>query len=124
MPLRLRSPRPWSWDGLRDRTLALYRSQRDGRERVAALVWQADDPRVTVGEARSPLLALTMDVEPEPGEGNEVAIAGFDSLEAARAHCVEFVGAATEASWESLAETAQIGLYATIREPSFAERGQ
>lgn len=123
MPLRLRSSRPWSWDGLRDRTLAIYSSPRDGRERVAALVWQADDPRVTVSGARPPLLALTMDVEPEPGERNAVAISGFESLEAARAHCVEFAGAATEAGWESLGETAQIGLYATIREPSFADPG-
>lgn len=123
MPLRLRSSRPWSWDALRDRTLAIYRADRDGRQRVAALVWQADDPRVTVGAVRPPLLALTMDVDPEPGERNAVAIAGFESLEAARAHCVEFAGAATEASWESLGETEQIGLYATIREPSFADRG-
>ncbi|MEX1140968.1 MAG: hypothetical protein WD993_07800 [Thermoleophilaceae bacterium] len=123
MPLRRSDSRPWSWDRLGDRTLAVYRSAHDGRERVAALVWQADDPRVTVDGVRPPLLALTMDLEPEPGERNAVAMAGFDSLEAARGHCVEFAGGTTEIAWSSLAETAQIGLYATIRDPGFADAG-
>jgi hypothetical protein len=123
MALRPRASRPWSWNQVRRRTLAIYQSERDGRLRMAMLVWQADSPRVAVGEATPPLIALTMDVEPEPGEDNAVALTGFDSLEDARAHCVEWTGATTEVSWDSLGETAQIGLYASIREPSFADPG-
>jgi hypothetical protein len=112
--------RPWSWNQVRARTLAIYQSGRDSRLRMAVLVWQADDPRVTVANASPRLLAFTMDVEPEPGAENSVDLAGFDSLEAARAHCVEWVGASDEVTWESLGETAQIGVYASIREPGFA----
>lgn len=123
MALRSRSSRPWSWTQVRHRTLATYRAERDARERIAVLVWQADDPRVTVEGAQPPLLALTLDLAPEPGAANAIALAGFDSLERARAHCVDFAGAAAEVDWESLPETAQIGIYATIREPGFADRG-
>jgi len=123
MSIRARDPRPWSWKQVRKRTLAVYQAPREGRLRMAVLVWQADDPRVPVDGTPPPLLALTMDVEPEPGRENAVALAGFDSLEAARDHCVDWTGGATEVSWDSLAETAQIGLYAAIRDPGFADRG-
>jgi hypothetical protein len=108
---------------VRKRTLAIYRSERDGRLRMAMLVWQADNPRVAVDGSNPALIALTVDVEPEPGEDNAVALTGFDSLEQARAHCVAWTGDTAEVSWDSLGETAQIGLYAAIREPSFADRG-
>lgn len=120
---RPRGPRPWSWNQVRKRTLAIYESDRDGRLRIAMLVWQADSPRVTVDGAAPPLIALTIDVEPEPGESNAVALASFESLEDARAHCLEWTGDTAEVSWDSLGETAQIGLYASIREPGFADRG-
>lgn len=90
---------------------------------MAVLVWQADDPRVKVEGKAPSLLAFTMDVEPEPGQENVVALAGFDSLESARGHCVGWTGGTAEVSWDSLGETAQIGLYAAIRDPGFAERG-
>lgn len=112
--------RPWSWEDVRMRTLAIYRSDRDERERTAVLVWQGDDPRVAIGDATPALLAITVDAEEEAGSDNVIAIAGFDSLEAARAHCVEWAGKDTEASWDSLGEAAQVGVYAAIREPGFA----
>ena len=63
MPLRSRSPRPWSWEELREqRILAVYRAERDGRERTAVLVWQGDDRRVTVGDAAELLISTI-----EPG---------------------------------------------------------
>ena len=102
------------------RTLAIYRSDRDERERTAVLVWQGDDPRVTVGGATPALLAITVDAEEEAGADNVIAIAGFDSLEAARAHCVEWAGQDTETGWDSLGEAAQVGVYAAVREPGFA----
>jgi len=86
-------------------------------------VWQGDDPRVAVDGATPTLLAVTLDAEDEAGADNAIAIAGFDSLEAARAHCVDWAGNDTEASWDSLGEAAQVGVYAAIREPGFAERG-
>jgi hypothetical protein len=101
------------------RTLAIYRSNRDERERTAVLVWQGDDPRVTVGAATPALLAVTVDAEEEAGADNVIAIAGFDSLEVARAHCVEWAGG-NEADWDLLGEAAQVGVYAAIREPGFA----
>lgn len=90
---------------------------------MAVLVWQADDPRVSVAGATPFLLAFTMDVEPQPTTDNAVTLTGFDSLEQARAHCIEWTGGANEVSWESLGEAAQIGVYASIREPGFAEPG-
>ena len=123
MPSRRRSVRPWSWEAVRGRTLAVYRSVRDGRERTAVLVWQGDDPRVAVGAARPALLVVTVDAEHEAGPDNAIAIAGFDSLEPARAHCVDWAGTAVEASWDSLGEAAQVGVYAGIREPGFAGGG-
>ena len=113
----------WSWDEVRGRTLTIYSAERDGRTRTAVLIWQGDDPRVAVGGATPPLLAFTMDVEVEADEDNAVALAGFESLEAARAHCVDWVGSADEAAWETLGEAAQIGVYASIREPGFAAHG-
>jgi hypothetical protein len=122
MIARRRSARPWSWDGVRQRTLAVYRSAGAGRERTAVLVWQGDDARVTVGSTAPPLLVVTVDAEHEAGADNAIAIAGFDSLELARAHCVDWTGTADEAPWEALGEAAQVGVYAAIREPGFAER--
>lgn len=116
---KARAARVWSWDDLRARTLAIYHSDRGERERVAVLVWQGDDRRVTVGGATPALLAVTVDAEEEAGDGNVIAIAGFDSLEAARAHCVEWAGGG-EADWDMLGEAAQVGAYAAIREPGFA----
>lgn len=124
MALRPRSARPWTWGKVRDRTLAVYSSAHGDRARTAVLLWQGDDARVEVDGAAPPLLAITLDVEHEAGEHNAVAIAGFDSLEAARSHCVEWAGTADEASWDSLGEAAQIGVYASVREPGFAERGR
>jgi hypothetical protein len=114
---------PWSWEQVRERTLAVYATDRGARTRVAVLAWQGDDPRVAVDGARPPLLVFTLDVEHEADEHNTVALAGYDSLEAARARCVEWAGAATEVGWDGLGEAAQIGLYASIREPGFADRG-
>lgn len=116
---RARANRSWSWDDVRERTLVIYRSDRDGRERTAVLVWQGDDPRVAVGGTTPALLVVTVDAEEEAGADNAIAIAGFDSLEAARAHCIDWAGGA-EASWELLGEAAQVGVYAAIREPGFA----
>ncbi len=118
-----RGARSWSWDDVRARTLAIYRSDQAGRERTAVLVWQGDDPRVAVGAATPALLAVTVDAEDEADADNAIAIAGFDSLEAARAHCVDWAGEYSEASWDLLGEAAQVGVYAAIREPGFAERG-
>lgn len=120
---RTRGSKPWSWDDVRERTVAIYRSTGGGRERTAVLVWQGDAPRVTVAGAMPALLAVTVDAEEEAGADNTIAIAGFDSLEAARAHCVDWAGAATEVGWDTLGEAAQVGVYAAIREPGFAERG-
>jgi hypothetical protein len=117
---RARGTRSWSWDEVRARTLAIYRSGSDGRERTAVLVWQGDDRRVTVGGSPPALIAVTVDAEDEAGADNAIAIAGFDSLEAARAHCVDWAGDALEMGWESLGEAAQVGVYAAIREPGFA----
>jgi hypothetical protein len=122
MTLRRRSARPWSWEAVRARTLAVYRSAQDGRERTAVLVWQGDDPRVALGAATPALLAVTVDAEHEAGADNAIAIAGFESLEPARAHCVDWAGTTLEASWDSLGEAAQVGVYAAIREPGFAAR--
>lgn len=121
MPLRSRGSRPWSWDDVGARTLAVYQSERDGRLRTALLLWQGDDPRVPVDDGSPRLVAFAIDAAAEPGTDNAVALAGFDSLEAARAHCVDWVGAATQVDFEALGETAQIGIYAAIREPSFAD---
>ena len=123
MTPRLRSARPWSWEAIRRRTVAVYRSAHEGRERTAVLVWQGDDPRVAIGDATHALLAITVDAQPGAGADNSIAIAGFDSLEPARAHCVDWAGTATETSWNSLGEAAQVGVYATIREPGFATPG-
>lgn len=112
--------RLWSWNDVRRRTVAIYRSNRDGRERTAVLVWQGDDRRVAVDGATPAMLTVTVDAEQEAGADNAIAIAGFDSLEAARAHCVDWAGTEAEASWESLGEAAQVGVYAAIREPGFA----
>jgi hypothetical protein len=117
---KTRAARSWSWDDVRLRTLAIYRSNRDERERTAVLVWQGDDPRVTVGGSLPALLAVTVDAEEEAGADNSIAIAGFDSLEAARRHCVEWAGNGAEADWDSLGEAAQVGVFAAIREPGFA----
>lgn len=116
-----RSLRPWSWDEVRGRTLAIYRSERDGHLHTALLLWQGDDPRVPIGEAAPRLIAFTMGLSAEPGAANAVALAGFESLEAGRAHCVDWAGATTEVGWDALGETAQVGIYAAIREPSFAD---
>jgi hypothetical protein len=120
MARRSRSPAPWSWDEVRGRTLAVYRSERDGRERTAVLVWQGDDPRVEVAGALPRLVAIVVDAEREAGAENAIELAGFDTLEAARAHCVEWAGSATEASVDALGEAAEVGVYAAIREPGFA----
>jgi hypothetical protein len=117
---KTRGSRPWSWEEVRTRTLAIYRSDAAGRERTAVLAWQGDDPRVAIAGRAPALLAVTVDAEQEAGADNVIAIAGFDSLEAARAHCIEWVGAATEAGWDSLGEAAQVGVYAALREPGFA----
>jgi hypothetical protein len=122
MAPKARGTRPWSWEDVHMRTLAIYRSDQAGRERTAVLVWQADDPRVAIDGAAPALLAITVDAEEEAGADNVIAIAGFDSLERARAHCVEWAGADVEASWDSLGEAAQVGVYAAIREPGFAGR--
>lgn len=119
---KTRTRRPWSWTDVRVRTVAIYRSDADGRERTAVLVWQGDDPRVGVGDALPRLLVVTVDAEHEAGADNAIAIAGFDSLELARAHCVEWSGTASETDWESLGEAAQVGVFAAIRQPDFAER--
>ena len=116
-----REQSPWSWKQVHGRTLAIYQAPHDRRLRTAALVWQRDDPRVTVDGATPPLLVFEMDLDPEPGAENTVSLAGFDSLEAARGRCVEWTGETTEVEWDSLSETAQIGLYATIRDPGFAQ---
>lgn len=123
MTLRRRSARPWTWDAIRRRTLAVYRSADDGRERTAVLVWQGDDPRVSVGDATPALLVITVDAEHEAGADNSIAIAGFEALEPARAHCVDWAGTTSEATWNALGEAAQVGVYAAIREPGFAEPG-
>lgn len=123
MTPRRRNARPWSWEAIRRRTLAVYQSAHDARERTAVLVWQGDDPRVAIGDATPALLAITVDAEQEAGTDNSIAIAGFDSLEPARAHCIEWTGTATEAAWETLGEAAQVGVYAAIREPGFAAPG-
>jgi hypothetical protein len=122
MSFRTRGSHLWTWSQVRERTLAIYEAEHEGRQRMAVLVWQADDPQVPIGDTMPPLLAFTTDVEPEPGAENRVALAGFDSLEAARALCVAWTGGSREVSWEALGETAQIGIYASIREPGFAER--
>lgn len=120
---RRRSSDPWSWEEVRGRILAVYGAERDGRSRTAVLVWQGDDPRVTLAGETHPLLAFTMDVEVEADADNSVALSGFESLEEARRHCVDWVGSATEGDRDSLGEAAQIGVYASIREPSFARGG-
>jgi hypothetical protein len=121
-PVKARGARPWSWEDARMRTIAIYRSRRDDRERTAVLLWQGDDPRVEVAGATPALLVITVDAEREAGADNEIAIAGFDSLERARDHCLEWAGTETEAGWEALGEAAQVGVYAAIREPAFADR--
>ena len=118
-----RSSRPWTWQEVRERTLAVYATARGDRSRTAALVWQGDDPRVAVGDSAPPLLAFTMDVEEEADADNAVTLAGFDSLERARAHCVAWAGTEAEADWTDLGEAAQIAIYASIREPAFADPG-
>lgn len=123
MSLRARGSRPWSWEEVGARTLAVYETERDGRLRTALLLWQGDDPQVPVEGVAPPLVSFTVDQAPEPSAGNVVALAGFDSLEAARAHCIDWVGASDEVGWGTLGEAAQIGIYAAIREPSFADRG-
>lgn len=120
---KTRSKRLWSWDDVRLRTVAIYHSGGDGRERTSVLVWQGDDPRVAIGDATPALLVVTVDAEQEAGIDNAIAIAGFDSLEAARRHCVGWAGTEDEVSWESLGEAAQVGAFAAIREPRFARRG-
>lgn len=119
------SREPWSWDEVGRRALAIYQTKSGERVRTAVLLWQGDDPRVTLPDGSTPaLIAFTMDLEPglEPESGNAVGMAGFDSLEEARKHCVQWTGAATEIPFAALGETAQIGLYASIREPSFASQ--
>jgi|GEM_PF-5346317 len=118
---RRHAPGPWSWDEVLGRTFAVYSSGRGDRSRAAVLLWQGDDPRVWIDDSSPPFLAFTLDVEAEADADNAVSLVGFDSLEAARARCVEWAGTA-EGSWESLGEAAQIGVYASIREPSFASR--
>lgn len=120
MAPKARGTRSWSWDDVRARTLAIYRSDQAGRERTAVLVWQGDDPRVAVDRATPALIAVTVDAEDEAGADNVIAIAGFDSLEPARAHCVDWAGNDFETDWDSLGEAAQVGVYAAIREPGFA----
>jgi len=120
---RRRNPDLWSWDEVRKRIVAVYTTERDGRSRTAVLVWQGDDPRVPIAGGAPSLLAFTMDVEVEADEDNTVELTGFGSLEAARQHCVDWVGDATEGDRDSLGEAAQIGVYASIREPSFARGG-
>jgi hypothetical protein len=121
MSLRNRSPRPWTWDELREqRMLAVYRAEQSGRERTAVLIWQGDDRQVEVAGATPPLLAVTVDAEDEAGTDNTIAIAGFESLEAGRAHCVEWVGSTVEADAGALGEAAEVGVYAAIRDPGFA----
>lgn len=117
---RHRSAGPPSWEEVRRRTLAVYSTELGGRSRTAVLVWQGDGPRVAVDGRLFPLLAFTMDVDAEADADNAVSLAGFESLEAARAHCVEWAGSAAESDWDALGEAAQIGVYASIREPSFA----
>ncbi|HEX2161400.1 MAG TPA: hypothetical protein VHF88_06225 [Thermoleophilaceae bacterium] len=111
--------RPWSWNETRARTLAIYRSEEHDRERTAVLVWQGENGRVAVGDATPRLLVVTVDAEHEAGTDNAIAIAGFDSLEQARAHCVDWAGTTAETSWEALGEAAQVGVFAAIREPGF-----
>lgn len=123
MSLRSRDSRPWSWAEVGGRTLAVYQVERDGRLRTALLLWQGDDARVPVDGELPPLVAFTMALAEEPGAANAVTLSGFDSLETARSHCVDWVGAPTEVRWDTLGETAQIGIYASIREPSFADGG-
>jgi hypothetical protein len=123
MSLRSHGSRPWSWDDVGLRTLAVYQSEHSGRLRTGLLLWQGDDPQVRVDGKTPALVAFTTDASVEPGPANAVALAGFDSLEAARSHCIESVGSATEADWAALGETAQIGIYAAIRDPSFADGG-
>ena len=123
MALRRSRSRPWSGEAVRERTLAIYRSEAGGRERTAVLVFQGDDPRVEIAGATPPLLAITIDAEDEAGDDNTIALDGFASLEAARAHCVAWAGTEAESAWEALGEAAQVGSYAAIREPGFAERG-
>lgn len=120
---KTRGSQTWSWDDVRGRTVAIYRSTGGGRERTAVLMWQGDSPRVRIGGATPALVVVTVDAEEEAGAENTIAIAGFDSLEAARERCVEWAGAAAEASWDTLGEAAQVGVFAAIREPGFAERG-
>ena len=119
---RARGRRLWSWDEVRRRTIAIYRCDRDGRERTAVLVWQGDDPRVAIAGETHALLAVTVDAEREAGRDNAIAISGFDALEPARAHCVDWAGTAEE-SWDALGEAAQVGVFAALREPGFAESG-
>jgi hypothetical protein len=95
----------------------------DGRERTAVLLWQGDDPRVEIGDEAPALLAVTVDAEHEAGRDNTISIRGFDALEPARAHCVDWAGTAAETSWDALGEAAQVGVYAAIREPGFAAGG-
>jgi hypothetical protein len=121
MSAKTRSGRRWSWNDVRKRTLAIYRSDHDGRERTAVLVWQGDDRRVIVDGAAPRIVAVSVDAQPEAGADNAIAIAGFDSLESARAHCVDWAGTATETAWSSLGEAAQVGVYAAVREPGFAD---
>jgi hypothetical protein len=123
MSLRSRGSRPWTWAEVGRRTLAVYQSERHGRLRTALLLWQGDAPQVTVDGATPPFVVFTMDLEPDPGAGNAVTLTGFESLEPARSHCIDWVGVATEVRWDELGETAQIGIYAAIREPSFADGG-
>jgi hypothetical protein len=123
MSLRSRGSRHWSWAEVGERTIAVYLAERDQHLRTALLLWQGDDPQVPIDGATPSLIVLTMDLEVEPDAGNAVALAGFDSLEAARARCVDWVGAAAEVDLTALGETAQIGIYAAIRQPSFAAGG-
>lgn len=120
---KTRRARNWSWDEARLRTLAIYRSDRDGRELTAVLVWQGNEPRLTTDDGNERLLVVTVDAEQEAGLDNTIAIAAFDSLERARAHCFEWAGTADETDWDALGEAAQVGVYAALREPGFAERG-
>jgi hypothetical protein len=119
---KTRGARPWSWEDARMRTIAIYRSTSDERERTAVLVWQGDDPRVEIRGTTPSLLVITVDAEYEAGADNAIAIAGFDSLERAREHCIDWAGTQTEAGWDALGEAAQVGVYAAIREPAFADR--
>lgn len=121
--LRSRGSRPWSWDEVGARTRAIYQSEHEGRQRTALLLWQGDDPQVSIDGATPPLVAFTMDLTAEPGTSNAVALAGFDSVERAHSHCVDWVGRAHELAFDDLGETAQIGIYAAIRDPRFAAGG-